>query len=535
MKQIIFCTLLLLLLPIVYAFPPGSAPAGGGNVTLITIFGGMSATDWQGYTGIMTYGIGPTTPTTVNATGSNVTGQGFHLQTICNNPVSITGFILFSNSSAAPIGLTAGNLSKLDAVIPGPENGTLTFCKTSMFNFPSAGAVNNVPTTNTFVNELPQNTSFREGYLNDAAGNIIFATEINFVPIPGYNQSSFTYQVMLAAPNYSTVPYYIFSDLNVQCPVPPGPAAGGGGGSAGRFCTEQWQCDDWGPCIDGVQRRTCRKTRTCPTYSSNYEPPTEMKCGEYKPERPEYQQEIKEEKITFDDLFKNIELIVPEKLEAIIMQTKSFEAKVQNKNDISLENMNIKMDFPERISNFLPIHQYKTILWNALRIGWQPRPFKQNIYNWQTITETPFKISPGEMRNTEVQIISPPMLPQEVPATISLFMGERIIKTKPIQIQTKTQEFDAGYVYNPETNRLSLFFIVENTGKPAKENAFIEFNLGTELVELFGPYKIPAGQTIILAQEYALSPKLAGKQYEMKAKLYSDKIIEVNKKCIISE
>ncbi|MBW2974027.1 hypothetical protein KY346_06595 [Candidatus Woesearchaeota archaeon] len=534
-KILLLFAMISLIIPIVYAPPPGSAFAPGGNITQINISGVIITPHWQGYAGIMTYGVNPTAPTTVNATGSNVTGQGFHLQTICNNPASIVGFILFSNSSANPVGLVPGNLSILDAMIPSTENGSATFTKTSNFNFPSAGIVNNVPTTHTYINSAAQNTTFREGYFNDAAGNIVFATEVNFVPPQGYNTSSFSYQIMVAAPNFTTLPYYIFSDLNVTCPPSPGPGGVGGGG-AGRFCVEQWECDEWGPCINGIQKRTCKKTRICPLYSSGYEPPTEMSCGDYTPEKPEYQEEIIEKKISFEDIFNNIELIVPEYLDVIALKPETFGAGVRNNNDISLENMNFQLDFPETMSSFLPIHQFKNVLWDSLGIGWHLRPFKQKKQSWKFKAPQGLRISPHSEYSGDITIMPPAMLPQEVPAALTLLMGERTVKTEFIKIRSAVDGFDAGYDFNPETKLLTLFFIVDNRGKPVKKNTFIEFNLNkgrcTKIAELYGPYNFPANEITILAQEYKMS--ITG-EYELKARLHNMKEEnEVNKKCIIS-
>ena len=89
MNKTIFFAIFILLIPLAYAACPGNHTAAGGNVTYINITGFVTAGDWQGYAGIITYGTGATAPTTVNATGSNVSGQGFHFKIPCNNPLSI--------------------------------------------------------------------------------------------------------------------------------------------------------------------------------------------------------------------------------------------------------------------------------------------------------------------------------------------------------------------------------------------------------------------------------------------------------------
>jgi len=538
MKQLTWIITLILLLPIVLSAGPGSAPAPGGNITQLIIFAGPRTPNWQGYAGIITYGTGATAPTTVNATGSNVTGQGLHFQIPCNNPTAITGFVLFSNSSAAPAGLVPGNLTQLDAYVPGTENGTLTFTKTSTFNFPSAGPVNNVPTTNTYVNSMPQNASFREGYLNDAAGNIIFATEIHFVPPIGYNGSSFSYQIMVAAPNYSTVPYYIFTDLTAVCP--PSPAGGGGGGGAGR-CEEKWDCTPWGPCIDGIQTRECKQVVYCPYYSTGYSPPTERTCGK-KPaepakEPPKYNITIEE--FPLEKTLENIDFFMQDKIKVTALNLNTLEMEIQNSNNISLENMNINLQIPEAITKYSPLHPFKTMLWENTGLnGWSIRDRVQKKYPWKIKAEG-FRISPKSTTTRLIEVTPPALLPQAIETAITLSTGDFEIRTKKHPIEIDVNEFDASYAFNPETNVLALFFIVDNRGKPVMKNTFIEFNLNdgrkTTLAELYGPYNFPEDKVAILAQEYKLNKKLIGKEFEMKANINNGKYSnEVKRKCIIS-
>lgn len=529
MKKTILFAIIILLIPIVNAACPGNHTAAGGNLTYINITGSISSSNWQGYAGIITYGTGANAPTNVTAQGSNVTKQGIHFQIPCNNPTSITGFVLFSNSSAAPIGLVPGNLTQLDAFVPGLDNGTLTFTSISAFNFPSAGIVAGVPTAYTFVNSAPQNTTFREGYFNDAAGNRVFATEINFVPPPGYNTNKFSYQAMLAAPNFTTVPYYIYADLTAVCPQPP---SGGGGGGAGR-CEEKWDCTHWGPCIDGIQTRDCTQTVHCPYYTSGYFPPTEKVCDS-QPTKETKTESITIEEYPLEERLENIEMTVPDKIIAKILEKSMFEIKLNNENKVSLENMEIKLEIPQLFTDYLPIHQYLNIFWNYAAIyGWSIRNRMPKQVSWQIKSEK-FRLSPQSTTAKQIEIIPPAIFPQEIESTATLFLGDIELDTKKIPIHPELNEFDAGYSFNPQTNAFTLFFIVDNRGKPAKENSFIEFNLDSKLVEYYGPYDFPANKVTIMAQEYNLG-SLKG-EYELKAVLYDDKTSnEVKKQCIISE
>ena len=535
MKKIIFA--IILLLPVVFAAPPDSDIAYGGNITELAIGFTQITPNWQGYAGIMTYGTGPTAPTAVNATGSNVSGQGFHLQIPCNNPTAITGFILFSNSSSIPAGLVPGNLSKLDALISGDDSGTNTFSQLSAFNFPSAGIVNNVPTAYTYVNQKPQAVNFREGYLHDAAGNLVFATEINFVPKPGYNLSSFSYQIMAAAPNYSTVPYYIFTDLNAVCPKP---APGVGGGSAG-FCREQWQCTEWGPCINGLQARDCRQTVYCEYYSGRYFPPTERACGEKKEAADEIQQDLPGYNVTIDefplqDILDNITLLLPGKTGADSLNPQIFEVEISNGNQISLENLQLSLSFPEISTKYTQIHQFRRIFWGYDGLhGWSVRERMKKSYPW-TIKSGQFRISPKSSVKHAVEVIPPALMPQEINAVLALSLGAFEITSKEFPVQIEVNSFDMGYSFNQQTKSFALFFIIDNRHRPVMKNTFIEFSLNkgksTRIAELFGPYDFPAGEITILAQEYNLG--ITG-EYVMKAVLHNSKDkSEVERKCIIS-
>lgn len=67
-----------------------------------------------------------------------------------------------------------------------------------------------------------------------------------------------------------------------------GGGAGGGGGGGGlpaittsgngsQVCREAWTCSDWGPCEDGLQRRTCSDQNNCGT--KNFEPFSVQPCS----------------------------------------------------------------------------------------------------------------------------------------------------------------------------------------------------------------------------------------------------------------
>ena len=54
-------------------------------------------------------------------------------------------------------------------------------------------------------------------------------------------------------------------------------SSGGGSYGGGTFaCEENWQCGNWGDCVDGIQRRTCTDENFCGT--TTYEPATNRTC-----------------------------------------------------------------------------------------------------------------------------------------------------------------------------------------------------------------------------------------------------------------
>ena len=131
------------------------------------------------------------------------------------------------------------------------------------------------------------------------------------------------------------------------------------------------------------------------------------------------------------------------------------------------------------------------------------------------------------------------LLPQKINAALTIMAGEQDIVTKNFVLDVEVNEFDAWYDYNPSKNVFTLFFIVDNRGKPVMKNTFIEFNLNrgksTKLAELYGPYNFPEDKVTIIAQEYTLSKGFIGEEFDLKAVINNGKYSnEVKRKCIIS-
>ncbi|MFH1506500.1 MAG: VCBS repeat-containing protein, partial [archaeon] len=67
---------------------------------------------------------------------------------------------------------------------------------------------------------------------------------------------------------------------SVDCPSIPSPSGDGGGGGGGVLippCVENWTCNNWLPCVDGIQVRRCTDLNNCSTNESM--PILERDCG----------------------------------------------------------------------------------------------------------------------------------------------------------------------------------------------------------------------------------------------------------------
>lgn len=202
--------LLLLMISLVYS----QLNIDGGNTTQTTFTIFSNSTYWDGVYGNVLLGNGVVYNHTV--TGNNIT----EINIIAQNPPCIYNtikiHIIAVNSSNIFLPLKAGNLSILDSLISGTENGTNTFKNITNFTL-TYGTYNNVPTTYTYVNNTSSD-NFRIGYLNDANNNIVFVAEV-VNDKPGWNGSLNDYQIMLpkgtAAMNYT-----IRADVNYTCQQP---------------------------------------------------------------------------------------------------------------------------------------------------------------------------------------------------------------------------------------------------------------------------------------------------------------------------
>jgi len=196
----------------------------GGNVTELNVSGALNSTYWDGLYGDVVLGAGLNYSHVV--TGNNVVNINMVAQDPNCTILNISLHVIAVNDTSLNTPLSVGNLPQLDAFIgSGAENGSDTF--TSLSNFIlTYGTFNNVPTTYTFANNA-SSLDFREGYLNDAAGNLVFITEV-VDNRPDWQGGTSDYQLML--PNNGTpVNYTLWVDVNYTCQnVTPGPGPGPG-------------------------------------------------------------------------------------------------------------------------------------------------------------------------------------------------------------------------------------------------------------------------------------------------------------------
>jgi hypothetical protein len=260
-----------------------SVPTEGGNISAVNATQDSNST-WHGVCGQAS--ASPFTPVTVSAAPGNITCLTINTGSASCAYGVMDLFLLFSNSSTAITSLSRGNLTVLDDFIASnTQNASSTFVMSTTFDTANFGTITGVPTTytNSFVP-----ATFRLGYLQDQAQNLVFITDI-VSDQAGFNGSLFDFQLMLPTMNGTPVDYYLTVDLS--CNPPPGtngtpsqPPGGGGGthtpyynqtnitppteppeGNATNItqCDIILYCSEWGPCTDGYRYQSCKDTMNC--------------------------------------------------------------------------------------------------------------------------------------------------------------------------------------------------------------------------------------------------------------------------------
>ncbi len=270
--------LFLILLSIAYA----QVGTEGGNVSAVNASQDSNST-WHGVCGQAS--ASPFAPVTLTATPGNLTCLTISTGSAsCANGVDAL-FLLFSNSSTSIISLSRGNQTTLDDFIArNSQNATSTFTMSTTFDTGAFGTITGVPTTYT-SSSIP--ATFRLGYLQDQADNLVFITGI-VADQAGFNGSLFDFQLMLPTRNGTDVDYYLTVDLlcNPTNGTPPHPPTGGGGGTHTPYwnqtgnitppieppegngtnitqCDIILYCSEWGQCTDGYRYQSCKDMMNC--------------------------------------------------------------------------------------------------------------------------------------------------------------------------------------------------------------------------------------------------------------------------------
>jgi len=488
----------------VQAAPPYAITADAGNITWLVQMGIMRQTDhWQGYAGRVHYGTAAQKPTDVNATGSFVNSTNINLTIDCNNPTYVSGFVAFSNTSTPPSGLVPGDLTIIDRLTGNKsDSGTGTFTVISTFDMPS-GSIANVPTTFTYVNETPQSNFFREGYFNQG-NDLVFITQIEQA-LAGYNTSFFDFQSLLVAPNRTTIPYYIFADLNFSCPtpIPPGGPGGGSGGYPG-VCIVFWVCDPWGACRDdGFQYRQCRPRIECPNMTGRLRPPQVRQCQP----REEMPEVISERRIFMPGFIGNLSLNLTPR-GGYILEPAVMNGTFKNNNYLSLEDITYRITTPQIYTSFANAHPYTMVFWNTAIGGWTDHGHAEaRALNWGVIPPEPLaRLNPRTVEPYQFMLIPPVMQPKTVDIGVSAYSGDFRVKSTMAPFNVDVRPFQvAGEWRNPGV--LVLYFVVDNRGSKEKDiNIEFDLNRGrsTLTAELLGPLTVPADSVAIYGHEYRL-------------------------------
>lgn len=126
--------------------------------------------------------------------------------------------------------------------------------------------------SNEIVSLTPSGSRYIASYINEAIISGKYYVEIFASDAAGNGESIATSQ-----------------NVSVEdCPTssPGNGGGGGGGGSRGRYlCYPNWQCEDWGECANGRQKRTCIDLNEC---DEEFEGETEKSCSIVRPTENEF-------------------------------------------------------------------------------------------------------------------------------------------------------------------------------------------------------------------------------------------------------
>jgi len=479
------------------------APAQGGNITQVNLTVINETTVWQGLSGTIIF-IGPNFLPNLTAQGGEVNNTAINLTSPCTNPIA-TGFVFYSNSTTAPTGLTPGNLTQLNNFVNRTtDSASNTFTTNSTFNI--GGPITNVPITFTYVNNNSQSTVFREGYFNDATGNIVFAVEIN-LNTQGYNSSFFDFQAILPTNNGNPTEFYLTSDVQTTCPSQT--QSGGGSNTGYNICIPTWTCSQWGACANNLQTRTC-KANACGKAITR--PPEAKTCSSEEPP-------IEEPKI-IETLQKNPPTIeAPSQINILAARIHTVPITITNSLPYSIENFQIDLITDATTQKYEGLYK-KPQLYELF--GVLP---KQNNFAEHKISSTnmPLTLWPKETITIPLTIIGPPITPRTLNAKLNTYSGSLLLTTQPITIKTETPPF--ALMRDTRQSTTTAYIIIDNRGQKERKTE-LELTLNQNKKTSFAEtttITLPANTITAIAQTYRTtipfnSLKSTGNGYTAEAK-----------------
>jgi hypothetical protein len=139
----------------------------------------------------------------------------------------VSGWLLYTNGSALPNNLTAGNLSLLDEFVNSSEEDNASNTFTSLSNFTVLGMTfTDIPTA--YNLNASAGIYIKEGYFNSDEGDLVFVIQIESSEL-GYGNDSFAYQSILPLKSRKMAPWSMFNNILVQCTRPVCPESRSGG------------------------------------------------------------------------------------------------------------------------------------------------------------------------------------------------------------------------------------------------------------------------------------------------------------------
>ncbi|MEM3126744.1 MAG: DNRLRE domain-containing protein, partial [Candidatus Woesearchaeota archaeon] len=217
----------------------------------------------------------------------------------------------------------------------------------------------------------------------------------------------------------------------------------------------------------------------------------------------------------------------------------------------TLRDVLIALEKPEFFSNAAPIHLNKVVGYDQLGlIGWtiESNLEEMKLLEWD-IQPPPQKIaqlSPDEIINTKFTVRAPLGGEDYDELTFKVQVGNKSLIEQKIPIKINKGQFTVIPKASIEKDEVEIYMLITNL-REKNETFYVEFNMDIEededyqynkylsgmfaaifkgrrtaATELFGPYKIKKGDTIILAHRYKYLPSFR-ENYIMNAVLYDNK------------